>query len=91
LSWEEKFLERLFRKSIPRDISYREADRFLRKIGCDGPFNNGSSHHKYSYEGYPLSIVLMKNENLRKYQVEDIKNLVLHLDIVEEEGEKNEN
>lgn len=82
----EKFLTKLFNRPMPTDITSKEAARFLKSIGCQVTKpKGGSSHTKFKYPGYEEDIVLMDNTNLRRYQIEKIKKLVLHLEIVREE------
>lgn len=83
----EKFLTRLFSHPIPVDIKYSEAKKFLESIGCIAVKRKGTSHRVFKHPEYKENITLMEPECLRRYQVDDIKKLVLYLGIVEEENE----
>jgi len=76
----EKLLKRFDRHPVPADISYQEAVRLLLAIGCTMRKRAGS-HRVFTYPGYTQSIVLMEDENLRQYQVQDIKNLLKYIGI----------
>lgn len=45
----------------------------------------GGSHSHFKYAGYREIITLMENENVRQYQVEDVKKLLKHIGIYEED------
>ncbi|SFF97694.1 HicA toxin of toxin-antitoxin [Desulfotomaculum arcticum] len=76
----EKLLKRFYQHPVPLDIPYQEAARLLLVIGCSMRKRSGS-HRVFTYSGYSKSIVLMENENLRLYQVQDIKNLLNYIGI----------
>lgn len=76
----EKLLKKFYIHPVPVDISYQEAARLLLAIGCTMRKRSGS-HRVFTYPGYAQSIVLMENENLRQYQVQDIKDLLKHIGI----------
>jgi len=76
----EKLLKRFYRRPTPLDISYQEAARLLLAIGCTMRKRTGS-HRVFTYPGYSQSIVLMENEALRLYQVQDIKDLLKYIGI----------
>ncbi|MBF7083944.1 type II toxin-antitoxin system HicA family toxin [Desulfallas sp. Bu1-1] len=76
----EKLLKRFYSHPVPVDISYQDAARLLLAIGCTMRKRSGS-HRVFTYPGYSQSIVLMENENLRQYQVQDIKNLFKYIGI----------
>lgn len=76
----EKLLKRFYSHPVPVDISYQDAARLLLAIGCTMRKRSGS-HRVFTYPGYSQSIVLMENENLRQYQVQDIKNLLKYIGI----------
>jgi predicted RNA binding protein YcfA (HicA-like mRNA interferase family) len=80
LSKFEKLLKRFYSHPVPVDISYQDAARLLLAIGCTMRKRSGS-HRVFTYPGYSQSIVLMENENLRQYQVQDIKNLLKYIGI----------
>jgi len=80
LSKFEKLLKKFYKYPVPVGISYQEAARLLLAIGCTMRKRSGS-HRVFTYPGYPQSIVLMENENLRQYQVQDIKNLLIYIGI----------
>ena len=74
----EKLLKRFLKKPIPLDITYSEAARLLLAVGCAMRKKSGS-HRIFTYPGYIESIVLMEGENLRRYQVQAIKELLKNL------------
>ncbi|AGL01141.1 hypothetical protein Desgi_1670 [Desulfoscipio gibsoniae DSM 7213] len=76
----EKLLKRFNQHPVPLDISYQEAARLLLVIGCSMRKRSGS-HRVFTYLGYSKLIVLMENENLRPYQVQDIKDLLKYIGI----------
>lgn len=76
----EKLLKRFYGHPMPVDITYQEAARLLLAIGCTMRKRSGS-HRVFTYPRYAQSIVLMENENLRQYQVQDIKDLLEYIGI----------
>lgn len=85
LSKVEKFLHRLLRNPTPNDIQFIEMAKFLLSIGCTMRKKGGGSHRHFKYTGYREIITLMENENIREYQVEQVKKLLKHIGIYEEE------
>ena len=77
----EKLLKRFLKKPVPKDISYQEAARLLLAVGC-GMRKRSGSHRVFTYPGYTKSIVLMEGETLRRYQVQEIRELLKYLRLV---------
>ncbi len=76
----ENLLKRFNQHPVPMHISYQEVARLLLVIGCSMR-KRSSRHRVFTYSGYPKSIVLMENDNLRPYQVQDIKDLLKYIGI----------
>ncbi|WP_104371338.1 hypothetical protein [Desulfocucumis palustris] len=81
-----KFLLRLCRDPIPNDITFDEMARFLKSIKCSMR-KGGGSHMQFKYPGFYKTITLMEDTNIRKYQLEDIRELLDHLNMCPEENE----
>lgn len=87
----EKFLTKLYRRPIPNDIRYDEAARYLLAIGCRPPKNKGTSHRLFIHPDFPQQPVgLIKDTNLRKYQIEEMKKLISLLEGHREEDDDEE-
>jgi hypothetical protein len=88
LSRLDKFLEKLYRRPVPTDIKYDEAARFLISIGCKPPKNKGTSHRTFHHSDAPQQPVgLVKGSELRKYQIDEMKELMSLLGYYKEEDE----
>ena len=84
LSRLEKFLERILRNPIPNDITFDEMSRFLLSIGCTIRKKAKTRHRQFKFPGYEPIITLMAAENVRGYQVSQIKGLLDFIDLIEE-------
>jgi hypothetical protein len=58
--------------------------KFLKFIGCKMRKKGGTSHRVFSYPGYPRVITLMENENVKEYQINQIKALLRHIGIIKD-------
>ncbi|NHM26040.1 MULTISPECIES: type II toxin-antitoxin system HicA family toxin [Desulfofundulus] len=74
----EKLIKKIYSRPVPVDITYQEAARLLISVGCTMR-KRGGSHRVFTYPGYPYVIVLMESENLKQYQVLDIRKLLEHI------------
>jgi len=74
----EKLIHKIYGRPMPINISYQDAARLLISIGCTVR-KRGGSHRVFHYPGYPAAIVLMEDENLHQYQVQDIRKLLEHI------------
>ncbi len=74
----EKLVRKLYRRPVPTDITYREAAQLLISVGCT-PRKGSGSHRIFRHPDYPEAIVLMEGEELRQYQVLDIRKLLEHI------------
>lgn len=82
MSQFEKFLKRIYQNPIPKDITYNEMAKFLVAIRCTIRKKTGTSHRQFKYPGYFEVITLMEDENVKEYQVRDVREL---LDFIREE------
>lgn len=74
----EKLIHKIYGRPVPVDMSYQDAARLLISIGCTVR-KRGGSHRVFHYPGYPAAVVLMEDENLRQYQVLNIRKLLEHI------------
>ncbi|OPX92592.1 MAG: hypothetical protein A4E53_00383 [Pelotomaculum sp. PtaB.Bin104] len=74
----EKLVQRFYDRPVPSDISYQEAARLLIGIGCIIRKGSGS-HRVFNYHDYPEPIVLVERDNLKQYQVQDIRKLLEYI------------
>jgi len=74
----EKLIHRFYGQPMPSDISYQEAAKILIGIGCSIRKGSGS-HRVFNYRSYPEAIVLIEKENLKQYQVQDIRKLLEYI------------
>ena len=88
LSKIKKFLKKLLRYPVPNDIEYDEMARFLIIVGCIVRKKGGTSHRQFKHPGYHKTITLMENTNIRKYQVEEVKELLVSIGIIEEDNDE---
>lgn len=78
----EKFLEEIFKLPYSKNIEFRKAARFLIAIGCRKPKNSGGSHRTFVHPNQPRYVVgLVDNENLKKYQIDEMRALITALGI----------
>jgi len=82
-----KFLLRLCRGPISNDISFDDMSRFLKSIGCSMRKKSGGSHRHFKHPDYEKTITLMENTAIRRYQINDVRELLEHLDMCPEEEE----
>ena len=88
MSQLEKFLLKLLSHPTPNDITFQEMARFLKNIGCKMRKRKGTSHRNFSYSGCPRVITLMENEDVREYQVNQVKDLLRYIGTIKESEEE---
>lgn len=88
LSQLEKILLKLLSHPIPNGITFQEMAKFLKNIGCKMRKRRGTSHRIFSYPGYLRVITLMENEDVREYQVNQVKALLKYIGIIKDSEEE---
>lgn len=83
MSWLEKFILKLYQKPQPKDISYKEACRFLQALGWRMKQRRGTSHVHFAKPDWIKLITLVENKDLKPYHIRLIKEYLVDKGIVE--------
>lgn len=82
LSRIEKLLDEIFRNPYSRNLTYDRIANFLIFIGCNKPKNKSTSHRLFIHPNFPKTPVgLVKDNNLKRYQIMELRALLENMGI----------
>ncbi len=85
MSKAEKILDEIFKNPYSRNLTYAKVAALLEKIGCNPPKNHATSHSTFIHPDYSQNAIgLVKGENLKPYQIREVRNLLIAMGIKSE-------